>query len=148
MGWDTVISEPNDRLEILQVADGYLVRNWARQGDAAAYQVSLCFVAGTLPAAPTVVDAPAVMPLQAAPGDMLSCTTGNWQGVPLSYGYVWRRDGEAAGVFSLEANNYVVTEADDGAAIDCVVTATNAGGSTEATSNAVTIGAARARARR
>lgn len=65
----------------------------------------------------------------------LSVTTGTWTGSPTSYAYQWRRGGVAiAGAIS---NTYLLVVADRTQNIDCVVTATNAGGSTNATATAV-----------
>jgi hypothetical protein len=78
-------------------------------------------------------------------GETLTCTMGNWEGEPETYAYAWLRDGEQLG--SGEANTYDVTQADAGHAISCVVTATNARGSTQAPpSNAVEVPAAAAAA--
>jgi hypothetical protein len=67
----------------------------------------------------------------------LTCTMGTWDGEPTDYAYRWKRDGTTdLGV----GDNYVVKEDDAGHSITCVVTATNAAGSTEAPpSNAVAI---------
>lgn len=88
---------------------------------------------------PVNVDVPYVSPEVAAVGDTLSCTMGNWEGQPTTYGYVWSTGGTG--------QTYVIVEGDAGKSISCVVTATNAGGSTAARpSNAVSIpgGATRA----
>jgi hypothetical protein len=70
-------------------------------------------------------------------GDTLNCTMGNWEGEPTSYGYQWKIDGSIVGT---DAANYTVTAADVGKVATCVVTATNAHGSTAAPpSNEVTI---------
>lgn len=70
-------------------------------------------------------------------GGTLNCTMGNWTGEPSSYAYAWQSDGvpnAAAG------SDYVVAAGDAGHSISCVVTATNAHGSTSAPpSNAVAI---------
>jgi hypothetical protein len=81
------------------------------------------------PGAPTVVDVPHVE--QA--GTTLSCTMGNWTGEPTSYGYAW------SGVAGTAAT-YEVQPADVGVSASCVVTATNASGSTTAPpSNSVVV---------
>jgi hypothetical protein len=70
-------------------------------------------------------------------GDTLNCTMGNWEGEPTSYGYQWKIDGAVVGT---DAATHTVTAADIGKAATCVVTATNAHGSTAAPpSNEVTI---------
>ena len=70
-------------------------------------------------------------------GDTLHCTMGNWEGEPTSYAYQWRLDDvdvTAAG------EDCVVTADDAGKVARCVVTASNATGSTEAPpSNAVVV---------
>jgi hypothetical protein len=70
-------------------------------------------------------------------GDTLNCTMGNWEGEPTSYGYQWKIDGAVVGT---DAATHTVTAADVGKVATCVVTATNAHGSTAAPpSNEVTI---------
>lgn len=65
-------------------------------------------------------------------GGSLSCTTGTWSGSP-TYAYQWRRAGVNIG--GATASSYTPVATDIGRAIDCVVTATNAGGSASADSN-------------
>ena len=70
-------------------------------------------------------------------GSTLSSTTGVWNGNPTpTYGYQWRRN--AVNIPSATGSTYVLVSADSGAAITCVVTATNALGSSSATSNTIT----------
>ena len=70
-------------------------------------------------------------------GATLSCTMGNWTGEPTSYAYAWHSDGVANGA---TAATYPIQPEDAGHALACVVTATNALGSTAAPmSNAVTV---------
>ena len=137
--WQHLYQSGGDRMEMLQVADGYILRNWVQQGSGA-HQMGLVFIAGALPAAPVVVDTPAVYPDPAKPGDMLTCTMGNWQGVPLEYEYCWKSDADPAEVLGYGAN-YAVLAEDAGHAITCTVLARNAGGETEVTSNPVTVAA-------
>jgi hypothetical protein len=60
-------------------------------------------------------------------GETLSCTMGNWEGEPTSYAYQWMSDG----MIELGAgDSYVVMSTDSGTIITCIVTATNAHGST------------------
>ena len=75
--------------------------------------------------APANTTPPAVT--QAA--DTLTCTTGEWSGEPTSYGYAWTVDAVAAGT---DAATYTVVTADIGKSASCIVTATNAVGSTAA----------------
>ena len=70
-------------------------------------------------------------------GGTLNCTMGNWTGEPSGYSYAWQANGAAVGT---DAPNYTVAATDAGKSIVCVVTATNANGSTAAPpSNAVAI---------
>jgi hypothetical protein len=87
-------------------------------------------------AAPTNVDVPYVSGLGEV-GQLLNCTMGNWTGEPTSYAYQWKSDGTR----DLGTENvYAVQESDVGHSITCVVTASNALGSTTAPpSNAVTV---------
>ena len=89
---------------------------------------------GPAPTAPPVnVDVPHV----SQDGAALNCTMGNWQGEPTGYAYQWQRDGTDIGDGTTP---YAVTPADVGATVACVVTATNAHGSTAApASNGVVV---------
>jgi surface protein len=69
-------------------------------------------------------------------GSVLTTTNGTWTNSPTSYAYQWKRGATNIGT---NANTYTLVNADAGQSITCVVTATNAGGSTPATSNAVQI---------
>lgn len=70
-------------------------------------------------------------------GDTLNCTTGNWEGEPLRYGYQWRVDGTEVGTSD---DSYTVQTEDVGKTATCVVTAENATGATAApVSNALVI---------
>lgn len=91
------------------------------------------------PAAPTApplnVDVPLVTG-SGQVGQMLNCTMGNWDGEPTAYEYAWKADSVTA--LGDNTANYVVAESDVGTSITCIVTATNAMGSTMAPpSNAV-----------
>jgi surface protein len=68
-------------------------------------------------------------------GSVLTSTIGGWTNSPTSYTYQWKRGATNIGINN---NNYTLVAADSGAAITCVVTATNASGSTPATSNTIT----------
>jgi hypothetical protein len=69
-------------------------------------------------------------------GGTLTCTMGNWTGEPTGYSYQWQSDG--ADIVGGSTPTYVVVEEDIGHSLACVVTATNASGSTRAPpSNAV-----------
>jgi hypothetical protein len=70
-------------------------------------------------------------------GATLNCTMGNWDNVPDSYAYDWHKDGVSTGIVS---SDYPVQAGDAGHSFTCVVTATNALGSTTAPpSNAVVV---------
>ena len=62
-------------------------------------------------------------------GDTLHCTMGEWTGEPTTYAYQWKVDGAVVGT---DAATHTVTAADVGKAASCIVTATNAHGSTAA----------------
>jgi hypothetical protein len=65
-------------------------------------------------------------------GDLLTTTDGTWSGSPTSFTYQWKRGATNIGT---NANTYTLVNADANTSITCVVTATNATGSTNATSN-------------
>lgn len=65
-------------------------------------------------------------------GYTLSATNGMWTGSPSGFGYQWKRAGVA--ITGATAATYLLVSADVGATLTCSVTATNAGGSTAATS--------------
>lgn len=66
---------------------------------------------------------------------MLSCTTGTWTNTPTSYAYQWRRDGVDIGGETASTHTLVLD--DVGKMMTCLVTATNADGSTPQISNSV-----------
>jgi len=67
-------------------------------------------------------------------GDLLTTTNGTWNNSPTSYAYQWKRGATNIGT---NANTYTLVNADIGQNITCIVTATNAAGSTPATSNII-----------
>ncbi len=67
-------------------------------------------------------------------GESLTTTDGTWTGTPTSYTYQWKRGATNIGTNS---NTYTLVIADASLSISCVVTAINAIGSTNATSNIV-----------
>ena len=71
-------------------------------------------------------------------GSVLTTTDGTWTGNPTSYAYQWKRGATDVGD---NANTYTLVSEDAGLNMTCVVTATNANGSTPATSNIVTAAA-------
>jgi len=70
-------------------------------------------------------------------GDLLTCTMGNWTGEPDTYTYQYRRDTDTT--IGTGSNEYVVTPADVGSRVDCVVEATNSAGKGSSTSNTVVV---------
>jgi len=88
---------------------------------------------GEVPTAPVNVD----VPLVTQSGATLNCTMGNWQGEPTSYSYAWEINAVTVGT---DSPDYAVQAADIGQTATCVVTATNAAGSTAAPpSNSVVV---------
>jgi len=82
---------------------------------------------------PVNVDVPYVQ--QA--GATMTCTMGNWQGEPTSYAYQWQMDDQS---IPSAGASLPLTQADLGHSVACIVTATNAAGSTAAPqSNAVVV---------
>lgn len=76
-------------------------------------------------------------------GQTLSCSTGTWTNTPLSYTRQWQR-GNSAGtswsdISGATSSTYVLTSSDVGYRIRCRVQATNADGTTGATSNFTTV---------
>lgn len=68
--------------------------------------------------------------------ETLSCTTGSWSGTtPITFSFQWRRDGSPIG--GATTTTYVLQAADVGAMVDCVVTASNVGGTADQDSNDV-----------
>jgi hypothetical protein len=59
-------------------------------------------------------------------GERLTCSSGGWEGSP-TFSYRWLRD--ATVIPGAESNEYEITAADKETAMQCQVTATNAGGS-------------------
>jgi hypothetical protein len=71
-------------------------------------------------------------------GSVLTSTTGTWSNSPSSFAYQWKRGATNVGT---NANTYTLVTADSLAVMTCVVTATNAAGSSApATSNSITAG--------
>lgn len=111
----------------------------SNDGGASAQAVSAA--TSTVSAATVAVPANTVAPaISGTPtvGQTLSVSNGTWSGSPTSYAYQWRRGG--LDISGATSSSYALVPADAGTSITCRVTATNAGGSTGAISNAVTIG--------
>jgi hypothetical protein len=79
--------------------------------------------------APTAPPVNTTVPHVSQAGVVLSCTMGTWAGEPTSYAYQWQLDGTNTGT---NAATYNRQPADIGATATCIVTATNAIGSTAA----------------
>jgi hypothetical protein len=89
--------------------------------------------------APQYIDVPAIYPSvpPAVVGSVLNCTLGNWFGVPTSYAYQWKSNAANVGT---SVPTYTVVAGDSGHSMTCVVSATNANGTTIApASNAIAI---------
>lgn len=119
-----------DQLKLLLL----LATDWLNNDRTNAHEIQALVAALTHAAgAPSNVDVPYV----SQTGNTLSCTMGNWHGEPTSYAYAWQNDGVPNGATDA---TYTVLLPDMGHSLACVVTATNALGSTTAPmSNAVTI---------
>ncbi|CAB4912415.1 unannotated protein [freshwater metagenome] len=102
-------------------------------GSATATSAAVTPAAAPVTPAPVSTGAPSIQGTVAV-GQQLTCTQGSWSNAPTGYAYSWRRDGGEVATGS----QYTPTSADAGRAITCVVTASNAGGSSSATSPAVT----------
>jgi hypothetical protein len=77
----------------------------------------------------TTAPANTAVPAVTQAGDTLTCTQGTWSGEPTTYAYQWKVDGAVVGT---DQATHTVTAADAGKAASCIVTATNAHGSTAA----------------
>ena len=85
---------------------------------------------------PGVIDTPQVTGLSPH-GSVLTVTDGNWAGTPTSKSYQWKRSGTNVGT---NANTYTTAVGDVGFGVGCIVTATNATGTTAAPlSNQITV---------
>jgi hypothetical protein len=70
-------------------------------------------------------------------GSTLQCSTGSWNYSGLAYAFQWLRAG--ANIAGATSSSYVVVTADKTNVLSCKVTATNAKGSTPATSAATAV---------
>ena len=85
---------------------------------------------------PAIIDIPAAYSNGVIVGSICNVTNGNWTGMPTSYTYQWKRDGSTN--LGTAASYTLVAGDIPGHLITCVVTATNAQGSTAAPpSNAI-----------
>lgn len=83
------------------------------------------------PPPPPITDPPAntVVPVVTQVDPNLVCDTGTWDNSPSSYSYQWAKDGTP--IVGPNLSTYPIAFADVGTTITCIVTATNAIGSTE-----------------
>ncbi|MBV9804042.1 MAG: OmpA family protein [Solirubrobacterales bacterium] len=86
--------------------------------------------------APPVNTAPPTITGTGQVGATLACSPGQWTGSP-NYAYQWERNG--AVIPSATTSTHTTTSADQNTTIQCLVTATNAGGSASAISNGITV---------
>ena len=97
-------------------------------------------VGPVLPAAPVESGAP-VISGTAQQGDALSVSTGGWSNDPTGYSYAWQdcdsTGSSCATIAGAASNTYKLTAADIGSYVSVIVTASNSGGQTPATTNVV-----------
>lgn len=79
--------------------------------------------------APGAAPVNTAIPAVTQSGITLTCTQGTWDGTPTSYAYQWKMDGVNVGT---NLATYDTIPADVGLTATCIVTATNATGSTAA----------------
>ena len=106
-------------------------------GSSSATSTQTAAVTSATPAAPVNSGAPAVSGT-AVQGDTLSTSNGSWSGSPTGYAYAWE-DCNASGagcvkIGNASASTYTLASSDVGDTIRSVVTASNAGGSSSASS--------------
>lgn len=113
----------------LVIADNVHPNDSGHAAIAAAFALASTVYVPIISVAPVVTGTPYV-------GQTLTCSTGSWRNSPTSFAYQWQRNGVDIG--GATSNTYVMTIADEGIPIRCVVTASNAvGAGTPANSNAV-----------
>lgn len=132
---DAIIPDQSPRPE-----DGICVLTSDADGLRAEGEVELLDVTEsfeTSPAVPVVTDDPEITG-DVTSGSTLTCSSGTWYRSPTSYAYQWQRSGHDVPGATLAS--YVVGALDEGAALRCIVTASNAEGvSLPAASNTVHI---------
>ena len=111
-------------------------------GSTPATSAATAVVTASTPSAPTNTTAPAVSGT-AQQGQTLTTTNGTWTGSPTGYAYAWE-DCNSSGascttISGATQSTYTLASTDVGHTIRSVVTATNAGGSTPATSAATAV---------
>ena len=112
-----------------------LVADWLNNDRTHSREIASLAAAMTAASGPPInVDVPSA----SLTGATASCTMGNWTGEPTSYAYAWHSDGVA--IAGAASATYAVQPDDSGHSLACVVTATNALGSTAAPmSNSVAV---------
>ena len=87
------------------------------------------------PPAPTNSAAPQISGTTTQ-GDSLTTTNGSWTGSPTSYAYQWQHcaSGTCSNISGATTSSYTLGSGDVGDTVDVIVKATNAGGTTPATS--------------
>ena len=111
-------------------------------GSNSATSAATALVASTVPAKPSNTAAPAISGTTTQ-GQNLTTTNGTWTGSPTSYTYQWQ-DCDSSGsnctnITGATASGYTLTSGDVNHTMRTVITATNAGGSTSATSAATAL---------
>jgi hypothetical protein len=91
---------------------------------------------GTAPPGGEAAPANTALPVVSQAADVLTCTQGEWDGAPTAYAYAWQLDGSPVGT---DSATHSVTAAEAGQSATCVVTATNATGSTAAPPSAAVV---------
>ncbi|HUA06327.1 MAG TPA: DUF4038 domain-containing protein [Solirubrobacteraceae bacterium] len=111
-------------------------------GSTPATSAATAVVTASTPSAPTNSTAPAISGT-AQQGQTLTTSNGSWTGSPTGYGYAWERcNSSGASCTTISAatqSTYTLASADVNHTIRSIVTATNAGGSTPATSAATAV---------
>jgi hypothetical protein len=92
-------------------------------------------LAGFLPPANTAAPVASAPGLSVAGNNTATVTNGTWNGSPTEYTYQWLRAGSP--IFGSTAQTHLLVAADVGFNLSCAVTASNKGGSTPKTSNAI-----------
>ena len=94
--------------------------------------------AAVIPAAPPSNVSPPTISGTAREGEVLSASTGTWSGAPTSYAYAWQRCDESgsscAPLSGGDESAYPLDADDVGTTLRVLVSATNGGGTTSATS--------------
>lgn len=87
------------------------------------------------PTIPPVNTSPPVVVGSAIVGGSLVCSPGAWDNVPTAFSFQWKADG--VDISGANAAGYTPVTGDIGKSISCLVTASNAGGSSSVLSNSV-----------